>query len=47
MFVWAGKDVAISESAGNVYVPQGLQQAFLNKVWNAKLSFCFLMDDKT
>jgi len=29
--VWAGKDVANSESAGNIYVPHGLQQAFLKK----------------
>ena len=26
-FVWAGKDVANSESAGNIYLPHDLQQA--------------------
>jgi hypothetical protein len=29
MFVWAGKDVANSESAGKLFVPHGLQQAAL------------------
>jgi len=29
VFNWAGKDVAFSESAGNIYLPQSLQQAVL------------------
>jgi hypothetical protein len=29
MFLWAGKDVAFSESAGKLFCPHGLQQAFL------------------
>jgi len=29
MFVWAGKDVAYSESAGKLFVPHSLQQAVL------------------
>jgi hypothetical protein len=29
MFVWAGKDVAFSESAGIYFVPHSLQQAVL------------------
>jgi hypothetical protein len=28
--VWAGKDVAFSESAGKILLPHGLQQAYLN-----------------
>jgi hypothetical protein len=29
MFLWAGKDVAFSESAGKLLSPHGLQQALL------------------
>jgi len=47
MFVWAGKDVAYSESAGKLLCPRSLQQASCERKWNAKLSFCFLMAGKT
>jgi len=49
MFVWAGKDVAYSESAVNYFVPHlpaGRQEACnrpsCERKWNAKLRFCFL-----
>jgi len=31
--VWAGKDVANSETARNIYLPHSLQQAILTKKW--------------
>ncbi len=31
MFVWAGKDVAYSESAVKIIIPHCLQRAFLRK----------------
>jgi len=45
-FVWAGKDVANSESAGKILVPRACNRPSLKKKWNAKLGFCFLMGDK-
>jgi len=45
-FVWAGKDVANSESAEKNGLPRACNRPSLKKKWNAKLGFCFLMGDK-
>jgi hypothetical protein len=31
LLIWAGKNVAFSESAGKFLLPHGLQQAYLKK----------------
>jgi len=41
MFVWAGKDVANSESAGKLLCPQSLQQAVLWKEVECKATLLF------
>jgi hypothetical protein len=40
------KMLQILNQQENYFLPHGLQQAILTKEWNAKLGFCFLMDDK-
>jgi len=42
--VWAGKDVAFSESAGKyLFTTLACNKRILLEEWNAKLRFCFLM----
>src|SRR5436190_7516109 len=42
--VWAGKDVAFSESAGKyLFSTLACNKLILCKEWSAKLRFCFLM----
>lgn len=47
MFVWAGKDVANSESAVNYLVHIACNRLSCESKWNAKLQFCFLKRGKT
>ncbi len=44
----AGKDVAFSESAGKyLFTTLACNKRILIKEWSVKLSFCFLMKNKT